>query len=237
MQILDRLSHGQASHPGRKHIIQLLDHFEHTGPNGTHPCLVLELLGPSVLSTAESYPSNRLPGNIAWEASRQIVQALAYIHANGVAHGGQSRLSSCHRSLARPMDANKSVPLDLHPGNIVLANTMTPHRCDTDVSRSVGTPTTSDVIATPGHPLTPQVPKYLVVSTSFPSLAQDPKNCHMKIVDFGEAFLPGQRRQVRCPLIFRAPEAVLTSEWDLQADIWSLGCTVSCRLQRFMDMC
>jgi serine/threonine-protein kinase SRPK3 len=50
--------------------MQLLDHFDHTGPNGTHRCLVLELLGPSVLSEAESYPSNRLPGNIAWQASK-----------------------------------------------------------------------------------------------------------------------------------------------------------------------
>ena len=88
VQILDRLLHGPASHPGKKHIIQLWDHFEHVGPNGTHPYLVLELLGPSVLSEAESYPSNRLPGKIAWEVSRQIVQALAYIHANGIAHGG-----------------------------------------------------------------------------------------------------------------------------------------------------
>ena len=89
IQIFDRLSKGQASHPGKKHIVQLLDHFEHAGPNGTHPCLVLEALGPSVVSEAESFSSNRLPGNIAWEASRQTVQALAYIHANGIAHGGQ----------------------------------------------------------------------------------------------------------------------------------------------------
>ena len=49
----------------------------------------------------------------------------------------------------------------------------------------------------------------------------------MKLIDFGEAFLVGQQRQIRCPLVFQAPEAVLTSQWDLQADIWSLGCTVS----------
>lgn len=90
VQILDRLSHGQASHPGKKPIVQLFDRFEHAGPNGTHPCLVLELLGPNVLSEAESYPSNRLPGSIAWEVSRQTVQALAYIRAKAIAHGGQS---------------------------------------------------------------------------------------------------------------------------------------------------
>ena len=88
VRILERLSQGQASHPGKKHIIQLLDQFEHEGPNGTHPCLILEPLGSSVLSEADLYSSNRLPGKIAWEASRQTIQALAYIHANGIRHGG-----------------------------------------------------------------------------------------------------------------------------------------------------
>jgi serine/threonine protein kinase len=31
---------------------------------------------------------------------------------------------------------------------------------------------------------------------------------------------------MRCPLPFRAPEAVITGSWDIEADIWSLGCTV-----------
>ncbi len=58
-------------------------------------------------------------------------------------------------------------------------------------------------------------------------MAPDPDTCHVKLVDFGEAFLPGQRqRQIRCPLVFRAPEAVLASQWDLQSDMWSLACTV-----------
>ena len=65
VQILKHLSRGLASHPGKKHIIQLVDWFEHEGPNGTHPCLVFEPLGPSVLDEAESYTSNRLPGKIA----------------------------------------------------------------------------------------------------------------------------------------------------------------------------
>ena len=86
---MDRLSQGPASHGGKKHVIQLLDHFRHEGPNGMHLCLVLELLGPSILSKAESYSTNRLPGDIAWEASKQIVHGLTYIHALGIVHGGQ----------------------------------------------------------------------------------------------------------------------------------------------------
>ena len=31
VQILEHLSHGPASHPGKKHIIELLDQFKHEG--------------------------------------------------------------------------------------------------------------------------------------------------------------------------------------------------------------
>ena len=53
VQILEALSYGSPSDSGRENIIQLLDDFEHEGPNGTYQCLVFELLGPSVLSEAE----------------------------------------------------------------------------------------------------------------------------------------------------------------------------------------
>lgn len=86
--ILDRLSNGLFSHPGKKHIIQLWDHFKHVGPNGIHVCLILELLGPSVVSEAESYKDGRLPADVAWEACKQTAQGLEYIHANNIAHGG-----------------------------------------------------------------------------------------------------------------------------------------------------
>ena len=65
-------------------------------------------------------------------------------------------------------------------------------------------------------------------------MARDSKSYQVKLVDFGEAFLLGQQRQIYCPLVFRAPEAVLTSHWDMRADIWSLGCTVSRLLYIFL---
>lgn len=95
--ILVRLSCGPASYPGKNHVIQLLDRFNHVGPNGNHSCLILELLGPRLDVQAERYTDNRLPGYLAWEACRQTALAIEYIHANGIAHGGQSdNVSSDH---------------------------------------------------------------------------------------------------------------------------------------------
>ncbi|KAL8662242.1 MAG: hypothetical protein Q9168_008287, partial [Polycauliona sp. 1 TL-2023] len=47
-------------HPGKEHLITLLDQFAIEGPNGRHTCLVLPLLGPSVGDKAESYLSGML---------------------------------------------------------------------------------------------------------------------------------------------------------------------------------
>ncbi|KAL9638915.1 MAG: hypothetical protein Q9164_001256 [Protoblastenia rupestris] len=91
-EILKELSLGPADHPGKKHIVQLLDNFEHEGPNGSHPCLVLELLGSSVGTRAEAYKSFRLPGALAWEISKQTLQALAYIHDNEIIYGGKVQM-------------------------------------------------------------------------------------------------------------------------------------------------
>lgn len=38
-----------------KYIIQLLDGFLHEGPNGTHQCLVFELLGPTLANIVNLY--------------------------------------------------------------------------------------------------------------------------------------------------------------------------------------
>ncbi|KAI0966139.1 kinase-like domain-containing protein [Xylaria arbuscula] len=49
-------------HPGRHHLVRMLDHFTVDGPNGIHNCLVLELLGPSVPDVIESlYSDAHLP--------------------------------------------------------------------------------------------------------------------------------------------------------------------------------
>ncbi|KAJ2707466.1 serine/threonine protein kinase, CMGC group, partial [Coemansia spiralis] len=36
-------------HVGRNYVTQLLDHFEHSGPNGRHVCMVFEVLGENLL--------------------------------------------------------------------------------------------------------------------------------------------------------------------------------------------
>jgi serine/threonine protein kinase len=79
------------------HVVQLLDQFKHTsGPNGTHICLVFELMGPSVSDMVEEasgfkyhqdYDKLQYPVWIVRKMARQVLQALEFLHQNGIAHG------------------------------------------------------------------------------------------------------------------------------------------------------
>lgn len=80
---------GDPNHPGQKHVLHLLDSFYVRGPNGRHICLVLNVLGSSVHSIADTSQNCRLDGNLAHSLSRQLLQAVDYLHSAGVAHGGE----------------------------------------------------------------------------------------------------------------------------------------------------
>ncbi|KAL8713673.1 MAG: hypothetical protein Q9220_002199 [cf. Caloplaca sp. 1 TL-2023] len=199
-RILDLLSNGPAKNPGKAHVVQLQDNFRHHGPNGTHECLVLELLGPNVPSEVECYQDYRLPASIAWEACKQTAQALDYVHANDIVHG------------------------DLHPGNIVFGLPSTAYETENAVMAALGKPEVGDIS---GYAVSSRLPNYLVASASFPIPLLDTGGPILKVIDFGGAHLPGDKPLVRCPLIFRPPEALFDGEWGVKADVWTLGCTVS----------
>lgn len=113
---------------------------------------------------------------------------------------------------------------DLHPGNVVLVD-QTISKIPTDeILRSMDAPVTAEVR---GTTLGSHLPQYLVLPSTLPLSPELSNNCEVKIIDFGSAFLSGDPLpKMRCPLPFRAPEAVITESWDVEADIWSLGCTV-----------
>lgn len=55
IRILEKVNDGPADHPGKRHIVQLLDHFIHKGPNGDHVCMVFEVLGENMLALLLRY--------------------------------------------------------------------------------------------------------------------------------------------------------------------------------------
>ena len=82
-----------------KYIVQLLDHFFHQGPNGTHQCLVFELLGPTVDTVVQMVHEvgDVLEPETILRISEQLLEAIAFIHEIGYAHGGMVGCSYCAR--------------------------------------------------------------------------------------------------------------------------------------------
>lgn len=87
-----------------KYVIQFLDIFSHSGPNGDHQCLVFELLGPPVEWVLMDYsacadhpeytdPGDKLEPGTIMRMSRQLLECVEFIHSAGMAHGGNTLFS------------------------------------------------------------------------------------------------------------------------------------------------
>ncbi|KAK3991129.1 kinase-like domain-containing protein [Cladorrhinum sp. PSN332] len=94
-QILDHIFEA-APTQAKSHITQLLGEFQHHGPNGIHRCLVFEPMGPAVNTMVQKLPQFnppkagmkfRYPLPMAKNILKQALQALAFLHQHGIAHG------------------------------------------------------------------------------------------------------------------------------------------------------
>lgn len=81
------------THPGRSHVISFLDHFRHKGPNGTHVCMVFEVLGENLLGLIKRHQNKGVPMHLCRQIAKQILLGLDYMHrCCGVIHTGESVL-------------------------------------------------------------------------------------------------------------------------------------------------
>lgn len=87
LSILLHLSRSILDHPGKKHVIELLDHFEHVGPNGTHLCLV----HPAMVSDGVEMTIYETPRYSAYvqAISKQVLLGLNFLHTAGIIHCGK----------------------------------------------------------------------------------------------------------------------------------------------------
>ena len=78
--------------PGKNFILPILDRFSIHGPNGTHPCFVT---APARCSLTHAKRTSQpwffqLP--VARSLAAQLAMAVAYIHKQGLVHGGEAWL-------------------------------------------------------------------------------------------------------------------------------------------------
>ncbi|RGP76702.1 heterokaryon incompatibility het-6 [Fusarium longipes] len=200
LKLLQTLSDLNPDHPGSSHINSLLDHFTLVGPNGSHNCIVLEILGPSVRDIAYY---RRLPSRIARRFAKQSLQALDLLSTNNIAHG------------------------DLYAKNIALVIPGLDSLNEDDFIAGLGKIETHAVTRIDGGPLADNVPTQVVRPATFPtrdSLLSCPS---IKVIDFGEGFFgDSPPANLNTATSIRPPEMIFDEPVDYRVDLWSGGCLI-----------
>lgn len=87
IKLLQRIVTANPDHPGRKHVVSLLDSFEHKGPNGTHVCMVFEVLGENLLGLIKKWNHRGIPMPLVKQITKQVLLGLDYMHREcGIIH-------------------------------------------------------------------------------------------------------------------------------------------------------
>jgi len=87
IKLLKRVVDANKHHPGRKHVVSLLDSFHHKGPNGTHVCMVFEVLGENLLGLIKRWNHRGIPMPLVKQITKQVLLGLDYLHREcGIIH-------------------------------------------------------------------------------------------------------------------------------------------------------
>ncbi|RCV12992.1 hypothetical protein SETIT_2G311200v2 [Setaria italica] len=201
----------------RKCIIQLIDHFKHTGPNGQHICLVFEFLGDSLLKLVQYNRYKGIGFDRVKRICKSILVGLDYLHNElGIIHS------------------------DLKLENVLLVSTIDPSK---DPIRSGLKPNLEKPEGNPNgevglNPIEKKLKmrarrvlaklaekRKSVVESSRSERSLDGIDLTCKIVDFGNACWADkqftdfiQTRQ------YRAPEIILGAGYSFSVDMWSFAC-------------
>lgn len=199
----------------------MTDHFTLAGPNGTHDCLVLELLGPSVADVVESYcKDDRLPARLAKSFAYQAFQGLDVLARQGICHGGKATRHG-------PLCPVLTLLLDLHTRNLAITVPDMNSLDERTFFDRLGEPETGPVNRRDGKSLAGNVPSHIVRSARFRKRDILQSSASIKIIDYREAFLTTNvPSTLHTPLPVRAPEVVFGDVLDHGVDLWSAGCLV-----------
>ncbi|KAF9003351.1 kinase-like domain-containing protein [Cyathus striatus] len=209
----------QVSHPGRQHVVNIFDTFTIQGPNGTHHCIVTEILGLTLKAEVEylyGEDTEHFPPEVAKKVAAQVAHGVAYLHRCGIVHG------------------------DPHMGNVLFYSPKLQNASPTELNRIYGEPIIRPIQSWEHHdkPVSPSVHRPTMVVYSghqLPPLLEiclsSPDNVHIKICDFGESFIYNPPSQLHkpfdfnMPLRYRAPEILFNDIVSPapSTDIWALG--------------
>jgi serine/threonine-protein kinase SRPK3 len=87
IKLLNKVVSANKDHPGRKHVVSLLDSFTHKGPNGNRVCMVFEVLGENLLGLIKRWNHRGIPMQLVKQITKQVLLGLDYLHREcGIIH-------------------------------------------------------------------------------------------------------------------------------------------------------
>jgi serine/threonine-protein kinase SRPK3 len=87
IKLLKKVVDAKPDHPGRRHVVSLLDSFNHKGPNGVHVCMVFEVLGENLLGLIKRWNHRGIPMPLVKQITKQVLLGLDYLHREcGIIH-------------------------------------------------------------------------------------------------------------------------------------------------------
>ncbi|KAK2766800.1 hypothetical protein FQN54_006114 [Arachnomyces sp. PD_36] len=176
------------------------DHFMIDGPNGSHLCLVLPFLGPSVTTIWDRRSDPRI---IARKIALQMTQGLAFLHRNGICHG------------------------DFRPSNVLLRLSNFDDLSEEQLIEILSKPVMDPVHLVPGERAEREVPKYLVRPIDLDGIDRRYITDQICIIDFGESYEPSRPLEsLGIPLGYRPPEVIFENQIGPACDIWALACSL-----------
>jgi len=176
--------------------LHLLNHFLHLGPNGTHVCMVFELLGSNLLDLIKLHGYQGIPMAAVKHMTRQILRGLDFLHKTcGIIH------------------------TDIKPENILLFCAVTPDQYLPSKNPEAEAPHTKTEEGSDSAVDTPE--SKVAGKKCFEDLYRikiaDFGNANWVNYHFTDDI---QTRQ------YRSPEVIVGSSWNCTVDVWSVACMV-----------
>ncbi|KAK4982675.1 hypothetical protein LTR50_007636 [Elasticomyces elasticus] len=221
LRYLDEHAHGN---PCRSSIIATLDDFTINGPNGMHLCYVSQPGDPSLSAISDSpgevAGTRRLRASLARTLSRQLVEAVSFMHSIDVVHGGTLMVLNREAALI--------ARIDITPKNVLLRLKGIDAWPTETIYQQVGRPVRDKVLKSSGQKPDISAPEYLVEPSSLSCVDSEYISEQVLLIDLGEAFLEESPppNGVGTPVSYCSPELILESKAGKVSDIWALACTI-----------
>lgn len=195
----------------KRHICLPESYFHEVGPNGTHLCLVLPVLGEPITGAWDDFGGDR--PDILKDLCAQMCEAMQFLHEHNICHG------------------------DFRPQNILYKIPGIEDMTEEEVNDAGLLPPELQVIELGPVPATGEEPPASLPEYLLPSgplvLPSELMSNEIMVVDFGEAYeVSSPLVEAGIPLEYAAPERVLKCQSPgFGADVWSLAASF-CKIRQ-----